>query len=170
MKRLAFFLLLFVCLGVANAQKFALVDMEFIIQQIPAYEQANQKLDQLSQKYQTELESKMKEAEALYKEYQQNSATLTATQRTSKEEAIVAKEREVAELRKSYFGPEGKMAEQQAILLEPIQNQVYEAIKELSIRNNYAMVIDRSSEQSIIFALPSIDISNDVLLKLGYSN
>ncbi|MGL4519089.1 MAG: OmpH family outer membrane protein [Phocaeicola sp.] len=170
MKRLAFFLVMLVSLGTLSAQKFALVDMEYIIQQIPAYEQANAKLDQLSQQYQTEVEGKMKEAEALYKDYQQNSASLSAAQRTSKEEAIVAKEREVADLRKGYFGPEGKMAEQEALLLEPIQNQVYEAIKELSVRNNYAMVIDRSSEQSIIFALPSIDISNDVLLKLGYSN
>ncbi|MGL5273492.1 MAG: OmpH family outer membrane protein [Phocaeicola sp.] len=170
MKRLAFFLLMFTCLGVANAQKFALVDMEYIIQHIPDYEKANQQLEQQSQKCQAEIEVKVKEAETLYKEYQQNSASFSAAQRTSKEDAIVAKEKEVAELKKKYFGPDGIMAKQQESLLSPIQNQVYEAIKEVSIRNNYAMVIDRSTEQSIIFALPSIDISNEVLLKLGYSN
>ncbi|MGL4851839.1 MAG: OmpH family outer membrane protein [Phocaeicola sp.] len=170
MKRLSLVFLMLISISTMFAQKFALVDMEFIIQHIPAYDRANQQLDQLSQKYQSEVEAKTKEAESLYKAYQQASSSLSASQRNEQEEAIIAKEKEVVELKKDYFGPEGIMVKEQEALIAPIQNQIYEAIKELSIKNNYAMVIDRSSEQSIIFALPSIDISNDVLLKLGYSN
>ncbi|MGL5938709.1 MAG: OmpH family outer membrane protein [Phocaeicola sp.] len=165
---LAFFL--FVFWGVSSAQSFALVDMEYIIQQIPDFKKANQQIEQLTKKYQSEIEAKAKEAEVLYKAYQKETDALTAAQRTAKEEAIVAKERELVELRKNYFGPEGVVAKEEEALIAPIQTQIYEAIKEISIRKNYAMVIDRSSEQSIVFALPSIDISNDVLLKLGYSN
>lgn len=165
-------LLLLFCLALvisANAQKFALVDMEFIMENIPTYQQAVNQLDDASQKFQKEIEAKAQEAEKLYKEYQQSSASMSATQRTQKEEAIIAKEKETAELRKKYFGPEGEMAKQQEALLNPIQDQVYEAIKEISLQRGYDAVIDRASAMSIIFATPNIDISNEVLIKLGYS-
>lgn len=114
--------------------------------------------------------SKDKEAEALYKEYQKASASLSAAQKTQREEAIVAKEKEAAELRKKYFGPEGEMAKKQEALIAPIQDKIYEAVKQISEQKGYAAVVDRGSAQSIIFASPSIDISNEVLSRLGYSN
>ena len=154
----------------ANAQKFALVDMEYIMENIPAYQQAVEQLDKASKAYQDEIEKKANEAEALYKSYQQASASMSATQRNQKEEAIIAKEKETAELRKTYFGPEGEMVKKQEELLAPIQDQIYEVIKDLSIQRGYDAVIDRASATSVIFASPSIDISNDVLSKLGYSN
>ena len=111
MKKAILLSLLFVaCVFTASAQKFALIDMEYILKNIPAYEQANTQLNQASQQYQSEVEAKAKEAETLYKEYQKASASLSAAQKTQREEAIVAKEKEAAELRKKYFGPEGEMA------------------------------------------------------------
>jgi outer membrane protein len=105
----------------------------------------------------------------LYNAYQ-SASNLTAAQKTQREEAIVAKEREAAELRKKYFGPEGVMVQKQEELLAPIQDDVYEAVKALALRYGYDMVIDRSSAESLIFASPNIDISSQVLNKLGYSN
>ena len=151
-------------------KKFALIDMEYILKNIPAYEQANTQLNQASQQYQSEVEAKAKEAETLYKEYQKASASLSAAQKTQREEAIVAKEKEAAELRKKYFGPEGEMAKKQEALIAPIQDKIYEAVKQISEQKGYAAVVDRGSAQSIIFASPSIDISNEVLSRLGYSN
>ncbi len=169
MKKTILLSLLFVaCVCSASAQKFALIDMEYILEKIPAYEQANNQLNQASQQYQSEVEAKAKEAEALYKEYQKVSASLSAAQKTQKENAIVAKEREAAELRKLYFGPEGEMAKKQEALIAPIQDKIYEAVKRVAEQKGYAVVVDRASAQSIIFATPSIDISNDVLAKLGY--
>lgn len=169
MKKAILLSLLFVaCVFTASAQKFALIDMEYILKNIPAYEQANTQLNQASQQYQSEVEAK--EAEALYKEYQKASASLSAAQKTQREEAIVAKEKEAAELRKKYFGPEGEMAKKQEALIAPIQDKIYEAVKQISEQKGYAAVVDRSSAQSIIFASPSIDISNEVLSRLGYSN
>jgi outer membrane protein len=126
-------------------------------------------LNQLSQTYQKEVEAKTKEAQNLYNAYQKAS-NLTAAQKTQREEAIVAKEREAAELRKKYFGPEGEMVQKQEELIAPIQDDVYEAVKALAQRYGYDMVIDRSSAESLIFASPNIDISSQVLNKLGYSN
>ena len=159
-----------VCLLTAQAQRFALVDMEFILQQIPAYTQASQQLDKLGQQWQREVEAKAAEAKALYEAYQKAASSVTPAQKTAKEEAIVAKEKEAAELRKKYFGPEGEAAKKQKELLEPVQDRVYEAIKQLALQQGYDVVIDRSSAQSMIFASPKIDISNEVLAKLGYSN
>ena len=163
-------LLLVTSLATAHAQKFALVDMEYIMKQIPAYEQANQQMETLSKDWQSKIEAKANEAKALYEDYQQKAASLSAAQRTQKEEAIIAKEKEAAELRKTYFGPEGEMAKKQQELIAPIQDAVYNAIKDIATRQGYDAVIDRASAQSMIFASPRIDISNEVLSKLGYSN
>lgn len=156
-------------LFIAKAQHFALIDMEYIMENIPEYQEASHELDQLSQKYQKTLEAKSKEAESLYRSYQQTSATLNATQRNQKEEAIIAKEKEVSELRMKYFGPEGEMAKKQDELIAPIENRIYEAVKQISLQRGYDAVIDRASANSLIFASPNIDISNEILSILGIS-
>ena len=106
----------------------------------------------------------------MYKNYQAKSGTLATAQKNKQEEDIVAKEKAVAELRRKYFGPEGELAKQRENLLKPIQDQIYNVVKTLATQNGYSLVIDRASASSVIFASPGIDISNDVLAKLGYSN
>ena len=103
----------------AQAQRFALIDMEYILKHIPAYEQANRQMESLSQQYQKEIEAKGQEAKSLYEAYQQSASTLSDSQRTEKENAIVAKEKEAADLRARYFGPEGEMAKKQKELITP---------------------------------------------------
>lgn len=167
-----FFLIMLIAMAggiTASAQKFALVDMEYIMKKIPAYNEANKQLEQLSVKWQSEIEQKAKEAETLYTAYQ-NANKMSEAQKTEKENAIVAKEKEAAQLRQQYFGPEGEMMKKREELIRPIQDAVYEAIKDIATRKGYDAVIDRASAQSMIFASPRIDISNEVLLKLGYSN
>ncbi len=153
----------------AQAQKFALVDMEYILKRIPAYEQANREIESLSKQWQSAIEAKANEAKALYEAYQKTSERMSASQKVAKEEQIIKKEKEAAELRKEYFGPEGKFMQKRQELIAPIQDAIYNAVKSIATRENYDAVIDRASAQSMIFASPRIDISNDVLLKLGYS-
>ncbi|MBR5193335.1 MAG: OmpH family outer membrane protein [Bacteroidaceae bacterium] len=162
------FLMCTACIFAAHAQKFALIDMEYIMKNIPAYQQAINELEQAYKQYQKAIDAKRKEAETLYKAYQQGAASMSASQKTQKEEAIVAKEKEAAELRQRYFGPEGEMAKKQEALLAPIQDKIYEIVKQISIQKNYDAVIDRASATSFIFASPRIDISQEVLSKLGY--
>lgn len=171
MKRLIFSAaLLVLCILTAQAQRFALVDMEFILKHIPAYEEANRQMETLSKQWQSEIDAKSNEAKTLYEAYQQNAATLTDAQRTAKEEAVVAKEKEAAELRQKYFGPQGEMMKKQRELIGPIQDNIYNAVKDIALEEDYDAVIDRASAQSMIFASPRIDISNEVLTRLGYSN
>ena len=166
------FLMLFLLLGAftlqAAAQKFALVDMEYIMGNIPAYERANEQLNQVSKKWQAEVEAKDTEAKTLYKKYQSESVFLSAEQKKEREQAIVAKEKEASELKKKYFGPEGELFKKRESLMTPIQEEVYNAVKEISDLRGYSLVLDRASDTAIIFGSPRIDISNEVLEKLGY--
>ncbi len=152
----------------ASAQKYALIDMDYILKKIPQYEIANQQLNQQSKTWQQEVETKAAEAEQLYKQYQADQVYLTADQKTQRENAILAKEKEVQDLRLKYFGPEGDLYQKRNSLVGHIQDDIYNAVKEIAEKNNYVMVIDRASAESIIFASPKIDISKEVLKKMGY--
>jgi outer membrane protein len=154
----------------ASAQKFALVDMEYILKNIPSYEMANEQLNQLSQRWQKEVEAKGKEAENLYQTYLADKVFLTEEQVKKREEEIVAKEKETTELRYKYFGPEGELYKQRESLLSPIQDKLYEAVKAISTQKGISLVLDRASDSAILFASPSIDISDEVLSRLGVAN
>lgn len=153
-----------------QAQKFALVDMEYILKKIPAYERANEQLNQVSKKWMAEVEALNTEAQTLYKNYQSEAVFLSNEQKAEKENAIVAKEKEAAELRKKYFGPDGELYKKRASLMAPIQDEIYNAIKDICDSKGYSLILDRASDAGIIFASPKADISNEVLSKLGYSN
>ena len=170
MKRMLTLAALLLCLSTAmQAQKFALVDMEYILSNIPAYERANEQLNQTSKAWQTEVEALNNEAQTLYKNYQNESVFLSEAQKKEREQAIVAKEKEAAELKKKYFGPDGELFKKRQSPLEPIQDEIYNAVKGIAQQRGFQLILDRASDNGIIFASPSIDISNEVLAKLGYS-
>ncbi|MCH5220359.1 MAG: OmpH family outer membrane protein [Muribaculaceae bacterium] len=169
MKKTLTLIMLVVLMAIgAKAQKFALVDMEYIMKNIPQYEMANEQLNQLSQRWQKEVEAKGKEAENMYQTYLADKVFLTEDQIKKREEAIVAKEKEATELRYKYFGPEGELYQKRQSLLKPIQDDIYNAIKKVAQERGLQAVMDRASSSDIIYASPQIDISNDVLNKLGY--
>ena len=153
----------------ASAQKFALVDMDYILRNVPSYEMANEQLNQVSQRWEKEVEQLSKEAETMFKNYQSDMVCLTDDQKKKREEEIVAKEKEVTDTRYKYFGPEGELYKKRQSLMKPIQEDVYNAIKAVAEEKGYQTIFDRASSQSIVFASPRIDVSNDVLAKLGYS-
>ena len=168
MRKIFFVLLLFASAS-AMAQKFALVDMEYILKNVPAYERANEQLNQVSKKWQAEVDALTSEAQTLYKNYQSEAVFLSEEQKTQREEAIVNKEKEAAELKKKYFGPEGELYKKRESLMAPIQEEIYNAVKDISVQKGYSLILDRASDAGIIFANPKIDISNEVLTKLGYN-
>ena len=152
----------------AGAQKFALVDMEYILGNIPAYERANEQLNQQSKKWQAEVEALNEEAQTLYKNYQNELVFLSAEQKTQREQAILDKEKEASELKKKYFAPEGELYKKRESLITPIQDEIYTAVKAIAEQRGYSLILDRASDNGIVFASPKADISNEVLAKLGY--
>lgn len=166
---LPFCLFIFLPLNI-NAQKFALIDMEYILKNIPAYERANEQLNQVSKKWQAEVEALNTEAATMYKNYQNEVVFLSEEQKKTRQESIMNKEKAAADLKKKYFGPEGELFKKRESLISPIQEEIYNAVKEISDLRGYSLVVDRASNSGIIFGSPKVDISNEVLHKLGYSN
>ncbi len=154
----------------ASAQKFALVDMEYVLKNVPAYEMANEQLNQLSQRWQKEVEAVGTQAQTMYQNFLADKVFLTDEQAKKREEEIVAKEKEATQLRYKYFGPEGELYKKRQSLLRPVQDEVYNAIKKVADERGYQAIFDRASSSDIIYASPRIDISQEVLAKLGYSN
>lgn len=170
MKKFILLLGLFIAFAASGySQKFALIDMEYILKNISSYETANQQLEAISKKWQTEVETSQQEVQNMYKTYQSEIVFLSADQKTKRENEIVEKEKAVQELKRKYFGPEGEVFKRREALIKPIQDDIYNAVKEISDTKGYQLVLDRASATSIIFASPRIDISNEVLSKLGYS-
>ena len=121
----------------ANAQKFALVDMDYILKFVPAYERANEQLNQVSKKWEGEIDAILQDVEAQYKKYQNEAVFLSDAQKTKTEEAIMAKEKEASELKKKYFGNEGELFKKRQSLMTPIQDEIYNAVKEICDQRGY---------------------------------
>ena len=151
-----------------SAQKFALIDMEYILKNIPAYERANEQLSQVSKQWQAEVDALTTEAQTLYKNYQNEVVFLSQEQKKQRQDAIVEKERPAADLKKQYFGPEGELFKKRTALMSPIQEEIYNAVKDVADLRGYQLVLDRASDTGIIFGSPKIDISTEILRKLGY--
>ncbi|MBR6129382.1 MAG: OmpH family outer membrane protein, partial [Bacteroidaceae bacterium] len=145
MKKIMIALLMLLGSSSVWAQKFALVDMDYILKNIPAYERASEQLNQVSKKWQAEVDALTTEAQTLYKNYQSEAVFLSEEQKTKREDAIVAKEKEAAELKKKYFGPEGELYKKRESLMAPIQEEIYNAVKDISDQKGYSLVLDRAS-------------------------
>jgi outer membrane protein len=171
MKRILFVLTgLLLPLVLGMAQKYALVDTEYILNNIPSYKSAQQQLDKISEDWQKEIEGKYAEIEKMYKDYQAERVLLSEDMRKQREDAIVNKEKEVKELQKNYFGQEGALFKKRQEFIQPIQDDIYKAVKDLATENGYAIIFDTSSGASMIYSNPRYDISDEVLQKLGYKN
>lgn len=167
------YLLIMACLlplGFAAAQKYAFVDTEYILNNIPNYKAAQEQLDKVSADWQKEIEGKYTEIEKMYKDYQAERVLLSEEMRRQREDVIVNKEKEVKELQKTYFGQEGALYKKRQELIQPIQDDIYKAIKDLATENGYAVIFDTSSGPSMIYTNPRYDVSDEVLQKLGYKN
>ena len=145
MKRLFFCAFCAFCVTLTtSAQKFALVDMDYIFKNIPAYERANEQLNQVSKKWQAEVDALQVEAQTLYKNYQNEVVFLSQEQKKARQDAIVAKEQEAAELKKKYFGPQGELFKKRTALMSPIQEEIYNAVREIADLRGYQLVLDRA--------------------------
>jgi outer membrane protein len=151
------------------AQKFAYVDSDYILGQIPKYKQAQSELDKISAGWQKEIEAKFQEVDKLYKNYQQEQVLLTEELKKKREAEIVTKEKEAKDLQKAKFGVDGELFKKRQELVKPIQDEVYNAVKKLAETGNYAVIFDKSSDLTMLYTNPKYDESDKVLEQMGYS-
>lgn len=171
MKKIALTLVIAaIALSNTFSQKYAYVDTEYILSNIPSYKAAQEKLDEYSKQWQSEIEDFYTDIEKLYKDYQAEKVLLPEEMKQKKEQEILDKEKEAKELQNKYFGREGELFEKRKELVNPIQDEVYNAIKTIATEGNYALIFDTSSSASILFSNPKYDKSDEILEKLGYSN
>ncbi|MDA3866104.1 MAG: OmpH family outer membrane protein [Salinivirgaceae bacterium] len=171
MKKIIYSLLLVVTVVfAAQAQRFAYVDTKYVLDNIPEYESAQNQLNIITEEWQDEITSRYEEIEKLYKEYEIEKVLLSNELKRKREEEILDKEREVKELQKKYFGKDGELFKKRQELVKPIQDQVFNAVKEIGETGNYAVVFDVASGMGILYNDPKYDKSDEVLQKLGYRN
>ena len=156
--------------AMAVAQKYAFVDSDYIRKNIPAFTTAQEQLDKLSQQWEKEVADGYAVVEQMYKSYQNDVVLLSQDLKAKREEAIIAKEKQIKDLQTKYFGVEGELFKKREELVKPIQDEILKAIKTIAAEGSYAAIFDTASGGNILFANPKFDISDQVLEKLGYKN
>ncbi|MDR2584673.1 MAG: OmpH family outer membrane protein [Prevotellaceae bacterium] len=151
----------------AQAQKFAYVDSEYILEKMPEYVTAQKQIDQISTQYQSTIEAEVKKVDQLFQTYQSQKGRLTDIQRQQREEEIINKEQAVKDLQKSYFGQDGTVTKRTETLIKPIKDKVQRAIDALAKEGGYAVIFDVAAAPGFIYTNPTYDLSNRVLEKLG---
>jgi outer membrane protein len=171
MKKIGVLMGLFILTSaLAIAQKYAFVDSEYIRNNIPAFTTAQEQLDKLSKQWEKEVADGYAVVEQMYKSYQNEAVLLSQDMKTKREEAIIAREKEMKDLQNKYFGMEGDLFKKREELVKPIQDEILKAIKEMAVEGNYAVIFDTAAGGNILFANPKFDLSDQVLEKLGYKN
>ncbi len=163
-----------ICGGVMTAhaqlgggQRIVYVDSEYIMENIPEYGDAQEELNALSAKWQKEVKAVYDKVSEMYSKYQTEMLLLSEDQKRSREQAIIDKEQEAKNLQMQYFGSEGQLYQKRTELIQPIQEKVYTAMKEVAQSKNYAFILDLASGTSVLYANDKNDISDDVLDQLG---
>jgi outer membrane protein len=154
---------------VSYAQKYAYVNTEYILENIPAYQAAQEQLDNLSVQYQRELEAIQAELEKMYNDFRAESVLLSDEMKRRREDVIVTKEKEFRSLQQKYFGREGELFQRRQGLVKPIQDDIYNTIQEIATAGNYAVIFDAAGGLSMIYTDPRYNLSDQVLEKLGYN-
>lgn len=167
MKKFAFLILLFIPFMGLQAQKFAYVDTQYILDNLPEYTEAQAQLDEVSLQWQKEVEQKFTELEKMNQDYLAQQVLLPEDMKKKKEKEIQDKDKEARNLQRQRFGKDGDLMKKRQELVKPIQEKIYNAIQEVATNNNYAIIFDKSGALTIMYANPKYDVSDEVLDNLG---
>ena len=151
----------------ANAQRYGIVDTKYILDKMPDYKEAQKKLDQFSEQWQKEIETKQAELDKMYKDFDAEQVMLSDVLKKKRQDEIFLKEKDTRELQRKRFGFEGDLFKRRQELIKPIQDKVYNAIQKIAVAKQYDFILDKSEGITVIFADPKLDRSEDVLRELG---
>jgi len=149
------------------AQKFAYVDMDYILGKMPAYTEAQKQLDKIAEGWQKEVETKMKNVDDMYKQFQAEQVLMTEPMKQQKMKEIEAKEKEVKEFQKDKFGPSGELFKKRQELVKPIQDKIYNEVQKYALAKGLDFIFDRSSGPTMLYSSDKYNKSDDILSALG---
>lgn len=150
------------------AQKFAYVDTDYILTKVPEFVQAEEKINEFSKQWQSEIEAAYQDVEQMYRTYQSEQVLLTSEMKTKREESIIEKEKSVQTLQQKYFGTQGELYKKRQDLIKPIQDRIFDAVQQLAATNKYSIIFDASSDLIMLYSNPDLDKSDKVLELMGY--
>lgn len=166
-KNLVFTFLFVTAIFNCNAQRYAVIDSKYILQKLPEYKSAQQKLDQFSDQWQKEIDKKSSDLDKMYKDFDAEQVMLSDELKKKREDELYNKDKELRDLQKKRYGYEGDIFKKRQELIKPIQDKVYNAVQRLAIAKSYDFILDKSEGITVIFADPKLDKSDDVLRELG---
>lgn len=158
---------IFICAVSTIAQRYAIVDTKYILDKMPDYKEAQKKLDQFSEQWQKEIDTKQTDLDRMYKNFEAEQVLLSDELKKKREDELFIKEKELRDLQRQRFGFEGDLFKRRQDLVKPIQDKVYNAIQKIAVNRQYDFILDKSEGITIIFADPKLDRSEDVLKELG---
>ena len=150
------------------SQKFAYVDSDYILSKMPEFAEAEEKIDDFSKEWQSEIELAYEEVEQMYRDYQSEQVLLTSEMKTKREESIIEKEKSVQSLQQKYFGNNGDLYKKRQDLIKPIQDRIFDAVQQLAANNKYSIIFDASSDLIMLYSNPDLDKSDKILQIMGY--
>ena len=153
----------------ADAQRFAYVNTDYILKNIPEYKAAQDQIDKITTEWRAEVDKKQKEIDDLYRNFQNEQYLLTEEQKKTKVGEIEAKEKAIKDYQKTKFGYEGELFQKRQELVKPIQDKVYEAIEKFAKERGYDFIFDKLSSTTLLYANAENDKSDDIIKKLGYT-
>ncbi len=152
----------------AQAQKFAYIDSEYVLLHMPEYAEAQTELNNLAIGWQAEIEDKLEAADRLEVAYRAERVLLTAEMRVKREEEITKKRTEAKDMQKQKFGVDGELFTKRQELIEPVQQQIFESLKDIASGSGYMVIFDKSNQSNMLYTNPKYDISDRLIKKLGY--
>lgn len=169
-KKILFMALFAGCSIALQAQRYAFIDTDYILEQIPAYKEAQTEIDAQAEKWQKQVQARYDEIEQMYTAYKAEQVLLTPEMKKQREDEIIQKEKEAKDFQREKFGVEGELFKLRQELIKPIQDQVYEAVQKMADQKSYAVIFDKAASSSaIIYANPKYDQSDEILQRLGFS-
>ncbi|NND07580.1 MAG: OmpH family outer membrane protein [Saprospiraceae bacterium] len=165
MKKSLWFSLVFL-LGIfanSHAQKIAVVDIAYLLENMPDYQNAQAELDKVAEAWQQEISVEQDKIKSLYNKYQAELVLLSEEMKKQKEDEIMKAERQVREMQRQKFGPEGELFQKRQSLVSPVQEKVYGVIQEYANERGYDIILDKGGSSGIIFTNERYDKTDDVL-------
>ncbi|MCE3296368.1 MAG: hypothetical protein K0R65_2082 [Crocinitomicaceae bacterium] len=166
---LAALLLIFGTSFASYAQKYAYIDSDYILENVPEYKDAKEKLDKLAERWTKEIEDRYTDLKNKKEAFAREEVLLPAEEKKKRSEDIARLETEAMEMQKLRFGVSGDYFQKRQELIKPIQDNVFEALQKVASKKTYAFVFDKANQSNLIFADSKFDISNEVLKEMGYT-
>ncbi len=167
MKNIFVCFLILIGTSFAYGQKYAYIDSDYILSNVPEYKEAKDKLDKLADRWTKDIEDRYAALKVKKDNYAREEVLLPAEEKQKRKDEILKIETETMEMQKLRFGVKGDYFQKRQELVKPIQDKVFEAMQEVATKKTYTFVFDKANQSNLVYADPKMDISDAVLKEMG---